>query len=234
MGEKIITHTQKYRGWYHKRIEEKKMKSVICLKAEVGKKRRRGQGKGSSFERTICKQLSLWWTDGERDDIFWRTSGSGARATTRSKSGQGTKNQYGDVQATDPIGQPLIDLCTIEIKKGYRHHSFYDLLDKQERETEQPYRLFMQQAEDQQREAETFSWMLITARDRKKPVIAMPVELKRLLMQVEGEPAGCFPQMTFRFCTYKHDDCVQKIFVTTLEEFMENVDPECFRRAVSK
>ncbi len=59
--------------------------------------------KGSNFEREICKLLSLWWTNDKRDDIFWRTSGSGARATTRSKTKQKTFGQYGDVQATDPI-----------------------------------------------------------------------------------------------------------------------------------
>ncbi len=136
--------------------------------------------KGSSFERTICKQLSLWWTDGDRDDVFWRTSGSGARATMRSKSGRGTKNQYGDIQATDPIGQPLIDLCTIEIKKGYGKYSYFDLIDKLPNETRQPYRKFILQAVDQCLEAGTKSWLLITKRDRKETVITMPISLRRL------------------------------------------------------
>ena len=74
------------------------------------KKKGGGHAKGSQFERTVCKDLSLWWTKGKRDDVFWRTSGSGARAKTRSKTGEKTFGQYGDVQATDPIGQPLICL----------------------------------------------------------------------------------------------------------------------------
>jgi len=197
------------------------------------KKKRKSPKKGSQFERAICKQLSLWWTNGKRDDVFWRTAGSGARATTRSKRGRGTKNQYGDIQATDSIGQPLIDLCTIEIKKGYSYHSFFDLIDRLPNETKQPYRQFIQQARDQQRDAKTFSWLLITARDRKKPMIAMPVKLKRLLMKVDGEPDGCCPQMTLRFFL-PDEDYVQKIFVTTLEEFTFNVDPKCFKRAMKK
>lgn len=44
--------------------------------------------KGSVFEREICKALGRWWTDGERDDIFWRTAGSGARATCRLERGK--------------------------------------------------------------------------------------------------------------------------------------------------
>ena len=106
--------------------------------------------KSSKCERDICKQLSLWWTGHKRDDVFWRTTTSGARATIRSKRGRGTKNQYGDVQATDPIGQPLIDLCTIEIKKGYSRNSYFDLIDKLPNETKQPYKKFIQQVIDQQ------------------------------------------------------------------------------------
>ena len=81
--------------------------------------RPKGLGKGSEYERTVCKRLSLWWTDGERDDIFWRTAGSGAWATTRGKKGEKTYGSYGDVAALDPIGEPLIKLVTIEIKRGH-------------------------------------------------------------------------------------------------------------------
>ncbi|MBM3120244.1 MAG: hypothetical protein FJ006_12010, partial [Chloroflexi bacterium] len=58
--------------------------------------------KGASFERDISRQLSLWWTHGERDDVFWRSSMSGGRATVRAKKGQKTAYQNGDITATDP------------------------------------------------------------------------------------------------------------------------------------
>ena len=74
--------------------------------------------KGSVFEREICKELSLWITSGERDDIFWRTAGSGGRATMRKKSGKTTANQEGDVCATDPIGQSTCEHCYYRIKEG--------------------------------------------------------------------------------------------------------------------
>jgi hypothetical protein len=191
-----------------------------------------GQRKGSSFERAICKRLSLWWTNDKRDDIFWRTSGSGARATTRSKQGRSTKNQYGDVQAVDPIGQPLIDLCAIELKKGYGHHSYYDLFDGLDCETNAVYKRFIKQAQGQQAEAGTFAWLLITARDRKKTMIAMPIDLKRLLMNVNGVPEGCYPQMNLRLCI-SYQDYVDRIFVTTFDEFIRNVDPKCFIQAAT-
>ena len=78
-----------------------------------------GKRKGSQFERSLAKKLSLWWTDGERSDIFWLSSGSGARHTTRQKSNESTANSAGDLNVLDPIGQPLIDLFVIEAKCGY-------------------------------------------------------------------------------------------------------------------
>jgi len=186
------------------------------------KKKRRSPKKGGEFERVICKQLSLWWTHGKRDDIFWRTAGSGARATTRSKRGRGTKNQYGDVQATDPVGQPLIDLCTIEIKKGYGRNSYFDLIDKLPNETKQPYLKFIQQAIEQHEEAGTAWWLLITKRDYKETLIAMPVGLKRYLGGL-SPLHNCIPSMRF---TFKLDGRIEKIFVTTLNEFFRVVSPE--------
>ena len=90
---------------------------------------KRPNQKGASFERKIAKELSLWWTDGERDDVFWRTSQSGGRATQRNKSGKATAGSYGDIMAVDPIGQPLLDVFTFELKRGYNRATVQDLLD---------------------------------------------------------------------------------------------------------
>lgn len=75
--------------------------------------------KGAQFERDICNYTSRWFTNGDRDDIFWRTSGSGARATTRAKKQKLTAYEYGDMSFTDPIGKPFIDYFLVEIKRGY-------------------------------------------------------------------------------------------------------------------
>jgi len=90
--------------------------------------------KGSAGERETSTELSRWWSNGSRSDIFWRTSGSGGRATQRSKVGLKTKYQYGDITFTDPIGKPLCDLMVIENKRGYSDEisvlSFVDKLDR--------------------------------------------------------------------------------------------------------
>lgn len=84
----------------------------------------KGSKKGNPYERKICKWLSKWFsfyvTKNNRDDIFWRTSGSGGRATQRIKSGKNTSNSCGDVCALDiEVGGPFINICNIELKKGY-------------------------------------------------------------------------------------------------------------------
>ncbi len=76
-----------------------------------------GKNKGSSYEREISKKLSLWLSEGKRDDSFWRTQNSGGRFTTRRKLGIDTQNQDGDITSTDPSTQFFSDTFTLELKK---------------------------------------------------------------------------------------------------------------------
>jgi hypothetical protein len=75
--------------------------------------------KGSEWERECSKILSLWATEGARDDVVWRTAGSGSRWATRRKRGSDTYNQAGDLCATDPCAQFLFDFLLVECKRGY-------------------------------------------------------------------------------------------------------------------
>ena len=79
------------------------------------------KSKGNNFERLICKKLSLWYSENKRDDIFWRTSGSGSRATQRMKNESLTINSCGDVCALDETGAKFINNYLIELKCGYGH-----------------------------------------------------------------------------------------------------------------
>jgi len=138
------------------------------------KRKGRGMKKGSAFEREICKQLSLWWTGSERDDVFWRTSGSGARAKTRAKTGGQTFGQYGDVQATDPIGQPLLDLFSIEIKRGYSKATLSDFVDSKQKAKPQLQKFLEQTIKDSQLKGGMCSWMLLVKRDYKNTLLFTP------------------------------------------------------------
>jgi hypothetical protein len=138
------------------------------------KKKRRSSSKGSVFEREVCRQLSLWWTDQARDDIFWRASQSGGRATGRAKRGKTTANSAGDVAYLDVVGKPFLDKVCIEIKRGYSTKSdTTGLIDLGQHG--QPLLLkFFEQAEISRKNANVPYWMLIQKRDRRETLVHVP------------------------------------------------------------
>lgn len=83
--------------------------------------------KGSSFERKICKRLSLWLSYGTRDDLFWRSAMSGGRATLAFKRGGSNITQAGDITAIDELGMRLSNLFTVECK-SYKDLYLGDLI----------------------------------------------------------------------------------------------------------
>lgn len=139
--------------------------------------------KGSDFEREICKRLSKWWTKGERDDVFWRTSQSGGRATQRNKKGQSTHGSYGDIAAVDPIGAPLIKMFTIELKRGSSYGSPGDLLDFNPVNEKHPWVVCLKQAVRSYTEAGSKAWMMICRRDHRLPVVYLESRIFRLLRE---------------------------------------------------
>jgi len=175
--------------------------------------------KGSAFERVVCKELSRWWTHGERSDIFWRTSGSGARAKTRSKTGKKTFGQYGDVQATDPIGQPLIDWVTIEIKKGYSKNTFQDLVDAMPKQ-KPVFGQFIDQARTDHENAESEWWLLISKRDQREALVTMPLGLWKDLKDYQSV------NIKPRALITTHD---LKIAIITFKDFLFYIEPEFFQ-----
>ncbi len=137
-----------------------------------------GNHKGSSFERDICKQLSIWWSgDEQRDDIFWRSSQSGGRATIRSRKGRTTAGSYGDITAIDKVGEPLIKVFTIELKRGKSHGEPGDLLDCKASPNCHKWMATMRQAISSAREAKSLSWMIIVKRDFRETVVFFPTKL---------------------------------------------------------
>lgn len=184
--------------------------------------------KGSSFERSICKQLSKWCSNEKSDSIFWRTSTSGARATVRAKKGLETPNSYGDVCAIDPIGAPLIDLVSIELKRGYSGQlTLQDLLDSKQKE---PLLLkFWKQAErDREIGKRRWSW-LIFQRDRRQTCIMFNGAFRDFLFNYTGHLKY---SKSFRLLLTIH--CVSKkvqykLHMMRLVEFLDYIDPEIFK-----
>jgi hypothetical protein len=88
----------------------------------------KGNQKGNSFEREMCRQFSLWYSGGKLDDLFWRTSGSGSRATNRHIKGKDlTKFQHGDMTHVRPEGRPLTEHISFEFKSyaGIDFHGIF-------------------------------------------------------------------------------------------------------------
>lgn len=141
-------------------------------------------GKGSKFEREIAKVLSRWWTQNweePRQDIFWRTSGSGARATTRAKKNLQTTNSSGDLMALDPIGLPFLKVFCTELKNGYSRFTIADLLDKPEKGAQQQYEKWFTTAERDRQRAGSLYWLLIVKRDHRQPLVFLPAKCEGLL-----------------------------------------------------
>lgn len=98
---------------------------------------RRGGGKqkGSSFERLVCRELSLWISSGKNEDCFWRSAMSGGRSTVAFAKGKRLATQAGDISAIHPLGSKLTDKFLLECK-FYRDLNFAGLLLKRGKLTE--------------------------------------------------------------------------------------------------
>lgn len=78
-----------------------------------------GKAKGSSFEREICRKLSMWLSNGVHEDVLWRSAMSGGRSTVSAKKGKRLAAQAGDISCIHPCGQPFISQFLVECK-NYR------------------------------------------------------------------------------------------------------------------
>lgn len=170
--------------------------------------------KGSVFERDICHLLSLWWTQHlpePRSDVFWRTSTSGARATTRRKKGLSTCNQSGDICATDPIGQPLIDFVTFELKRGYNSTSVQDLIDKPKKALLNEW---IEQATLSHQNAESRGWAIVWRRDLREALVIF--DANKLYPTIKVSNYSKYVVLV------KGASCLVSL---TLKEFLKNTDP---------
>lgn len=183
------------------------------------RKRRRGSKKGTPFEREICKKISEWWSQGASDNIFWRTSQSGGRATTRAKLGKSSNLHCSDLCAIDPSGEPLLKLTIIELKKGYSKNTIHDLMDCPNKSIRKVYEEWIGKAESDRQRAGAYYWTLIHMRDSRKPIIFMPHKLFTCLLR-EGALPG---NRTYFYLELPDGTSING---TTLEEFLEGTSKE--------
>ncbi len=132
-----------------------------------------GQKKGKKFEKEIAKKISVWWTNGERDDVFYLTSGSGSRYTFRKKVGKDTKNSSGDIGILDPIGQPFLNIFSIEAKNGYSNK--LDIMSIIDGKKDQKHIIFdwALKAQNEVDGTDKECFIIIIKRDRKNKVVVI-------------------------------------------------------------
>lgn len=202
--------------------------------------------KGGGFERDLCHRLTLWWTDDpDADVVFWRTSQSGGRATTRRKAGKKGSTHCGDIASTDPSSKPFTDLMMVEAKRGYSQYTLFDLLDKPPHAAQQEVEKWVQQACWAATHAGSFSWIIAFRRDKREAFVLMP---HRLMIELRKE--GCFPDPVWPFVTVawrwrffqkldkkgrpKWKNRRMILAGTTLEVFLSQVHPDAVRRAAKR
>lgn len=177
--------------------------------------------KGGQFERDVSRELSEWWTHGTRDDIYWRTSQSGGRATTRRKKGKSTKNQCGDITATDPIGLPLVQLMTIELKRGYPKSNIGDVFDRPDHLNPTEWENHWQQANEACLNEGTAGPCLIIHRTRRERMIYLSNNVCTALRMGSAVPV---PHIRF---DYEYEPgAFETIYAEQLRSFLNRVTPE--------
>ena len=177
--------------------------------------------KGSAFERYICRKLSHWFSAGQADDWFWRSAGSGARASVRGKKGKKTEGHHGDITCTCTEGQWLTDVLTFELKRGYNKFSLFDLLDAPETAAKQKWTEWIAQAQESHEQAQrSMSWAIISRRDRRQELITVPYGFVERLESAGSCVGACCPSV--RACLDLGDDR-QQLFCTTLDSWMSYV-----------
>lgn len=170
-----------------------------------------GKHKGNQFERELSKQLSLWWTSGERDDTMWHSHSSGGRATQRDSQ---TAYQQGDICPTHPDAFLLFDLTVIEAKRGY-DWNFLNMLDAPDWMKAQILQQWVDKMEEDRRMAGVPYAMLIAKRDKRNPIISMPIEFVRNIDMEYGFDRSIW-----------FDGLHLDHMAVRLDEFLDKVTPE--------
>lgn len=188
----------------------------------------RGKTKGGSFEREMCRVFSEWWTDGERDDVFWRSASSGGRSTQRKKKGKQTFGHAGDMTAADPIGQPLLQAITFEFKVGYSSHTLSHLLDKSLRAAPRMWDKWILQARESAKQAGSKGWAVVHRRNGQKATITMNRSLYLALFDDNGNFPPKF-ECYVRIPKSKTKYVSMQIVAMTLDQFLSFVTPDAIR-----
>jgi len=205
-----------------------------------GKKRRsnKSSSKGFGFERQMCRLWSRWWTGGESDDIFWRTAGSGSRATARRRRGADDKWNHGDMKPDDPSGYELCSKWCFEFKfyqkydiKGVLHHVskqsdwmqwWAKIVDEAEAVGRAPILVTKQNAGKPIIWFHEDTWRVYGSAHANFPMIRLSITERDVKIDLKNKT-----KKTKTIHLLKHE-----VFGIALEEWFEWTDPETVRHII--
>lgn len=185
---------------------------------EVKKKKTKagsGKSKGGGFEREVSSKLSLWFSEGTRDDIFYRSHSSGGRFTMRRKTSKDTAYQSGDITCSDPIGKVLIDNWSIECKTGYGKWDLLDLLDSNQKVTQ--IEAFFKQCKEDSDECNKHP-ILVFRRAGRKICICIEKKYFSYLKDLFGEYGDIYISIY-----------MNNLVVMKFDDFLNWADPSYFK-----
>lgn len=203
--------------------------------ATSSEKKRKPSKKGPQFERDVSKYISLWASEGKHDDWLWRTSGSGARAKTRSKQGKTTRNACGDLKAECHDALFLFKKCTWELKNGYKNWCILDVIDantskKTGKRKLQKFEEFALQAKEDSNNAGVKYPIILTKKDKRVPVIWIPGELFSDIAILSDKSESAVPVII----TFHGNENVGEYVGMKAEDFFSWCTPATFKSAIDK
>lgn len=145
--------------------------------------------KGGNYERQVCKELSLWWSDNRTDDCFWRSSQSGGRSTVRARKGKKTEGHDSDIVATSKRGRRFMRHFAVEIKCGYNNApnaSLSDTLTSPTNRKGWTLSDWIRQTIRAQKRADVSHWILIHKPDFREPIVYMNYDVMYLFRKCMG------------------------------------------------
>jgi len=176
-----------------------------------------GKEKGGNYERVISKKLSLWLSNREFDDMFWRTQGSGSRHTIRRRKNLTLEGQAGDIASTcRGISEDFIKVFCVEIK-FYKDINIWSTITK----SKTGLLDFWKQADRQGREVGKIPLLIV--KQNHKPTLLISNEIFNILIIKNFE-------LESELVVNLHH---QKIFIWKLEDIL-SINPEKFMSLIVK
>ncbi|MFB5623237.1 MAG: hypothetical protein ACE5RH_04525 [Nitrosarchaeum sp.] len=204
--------------------------------------------KGNKFEIKTCRRFSKWFSNGERDDLFWHTSGSGATATNQMRNKSfAMANSCGDMCYLDAIGKPLCELALFEFKSGYTEKikkdkngklkkttgkkiSITDLLDSKNRKNEPLLIEWIRKAQNESKKHNRKHSIIVFARDRRSGCIVFHQNTWDMLSENNGRHFIHPHDGVICFINYKDLNLV----VLKLNDFFAWCHPKAFFEKINR